>query len=209
MLAGLIGNGFGTQEMALNSINLSFNSVRLQFSPLSDDDLQLGLELWTDPEITKFVGGPRTIEELTQDHHKYIRRCAGGAIGVWTLTPLGSDDQIGTCILLPMPIEEDDTDWDLVVGDGLPDAPIEVGYILKKSAWGKGYATEACTRMIDFGFENTELEEIVASIDRNNMASGNVLIKSGLKPAGDQLSYGEICPFFRITRDDWKKKHDH
>jgi len=187
-------------------IDLTFESERMAFKPLAEDDLPLAIELWTDPEITKFVGGTTPEETLRRDHHRYMRRCAGGVIGIWTLTPHNQNEKIGTAILLPMPTELNDTDWDLVTGDGLPNAQIEVGYILKKSAWGRGYATEACTRLIEFGFHNSDLDEIVASIDRENIASRNVLLKSGLKPDGEQLSYGDICPFFKITRSVWNER---
>lgn len=186
-----------------NPIELTFKSERLLFRPLCDIDQALAIELWTDPEVTQYVGGTATETELRENHRKYMRRCARGVIGIWTLTRLDNNEQIGTAILLPMPEELDDTDWDLVVGDDLPDAQIEVGYILKKSAWGKGYATEACKKLVAFGFENSTLDEIVASIDYNNEASRNVLLKSGLQEAGEELSYGEICPFFRISRKLW------
>lgn len=188
-------------------IELVFKSERLIFKPLSEEDRELSIELWTDPELTKFVGGHSTEAELNRDHSKFMRRCAGGAVGIWTVTTLDQDQKIGTAILLPMPIEKDDTDWDLVCGDDLPIGPIEVGYIFKKSAWGKGYATEVCRRLIEFGFANTTLEEIVASTDAENYASQRVLVKSGMEYLGEQLSYGEICPFFSINRKAWSEKN--
>ncbi|MEM7216640.1 MAG: GNAT family N-acetyltransferase, partial [Pseudomonadota bacterium] len=163
----------------------------------------LSLELWTDPDITRFVGGARSEAELIEGHPLYMRRCALGCIGIWTLAIRESDEKIGTAILLPMPVEEDDTNWDMVAGEGLPDCEIEVGYILKKSAWGKGYATEACKRLIQFGFEATELEEIVASTDVDNSASQSVLLKSGMRSEGLRKSYAIMCPGFRITRTQW------
>ncbi|MEM9330408.1 MAG: GNAT family protein [Pseudomonadota bacterium] len=183
---------------------LVFESERLLFRPLDHGDLALSLALWTDPEITKYVGGAQDKQTLISEHTKYMRRCAGGCIGVWTLTTLGSGEQIGTAILLPMPIEEIDTDWDLVVGEELPDCDIEVGYILKKSAWGMGYATEACLRLVQFGFENTDLQAIVATTDFDNLASQNVLKKSGFIFEGVRRSYAEDCPGFRITRSQWE-----
>lgn len=192
------------------NFDLTFKSERLLYRPLAQDDVELSVEIWSDPEITKYMGGAVSREELIADHHKYMRRCADGAIGVWTLTTLDEGEKIGTAILLPMPIQTDQTDWELLLGKGLPDALIEVGYALKKGAWGKGYATEACKALIDFGFLNTQLEEIVACTDARNLASGHVLMKSGLVREEDRLSYGEICPFFRITRAAWsaERKHD-
>ena len=74
----------------------------------------------------------------------WVRRGGDGSIGVWCIKDRQSQAKLGTGALLPMPIEEDDTDWDLVVPGQLPDAEIEIGYFLKPSAWGIGIATEAC-----------------------------------------------------------------
>ncbi len=106
-------------------------------------------------------------------------------------------------ILLPLPIEEDDRNWDLVVGDDVPDCEIEIGYILKKSAWGKGYATEATKRLLKFAFEETPLEELVATTNSENTASQRVLEKSGLVYEGMRRAYAVDCPGYRITRQQW------
>jgi len=85
----------------------------------------------------------------------------------------------------------------------IPDRETEVGYILKRSAWGKGYATEACKRMLRFGFEHTPLHEIVACIDPANENSRKVLLKSGLLEEGLIKAYSLEIPGFRITRTKW------
>ena len=96
------------------------------------------------------------------------------------------------------PIELDDTDWELVAGEQIPEGDIEIGYILKKSAWGKGYATEACNRLLKFAFEETPLQEVVAVIDAENTASRKVLEKCGLSYQGQVRSYAGSNPGFRI-----------
>ncbi|MEO0328358.1 MAG: GNAT family N-acetyltransferase [Pseudomonadota bacterium] len=184
-------------------MKLEFNSTRLSFSPLSIDDLDMAIDLWTDPEIAKYVGGHRSEEHIREEHPLAMRRCAGGCIGIWTLTTKAENQKIGTAILLPMPVEEDDTNWDLVIGDDVPDGDIEIGYILKKEAWGKGYATEACKRLLRFAFEVSPLTELVASTDARNKASQNVLLKSGMLSLGLIRSYGENCPGFKITKEEW------
>ncbi|MCP4193831.1 MAG: GNAT family N-acetyltransferase, partial [Planctomycetaceae bacterium] len=105
--------------------------------------------------------------------------------------------------LLPMPVEEDDTDWDLLIPGYMPDNDIEVGYFLKKSAWGQGYATEVCSRLLKVAFEEMPLSEVVASYDEGNNASRNVLLKCGLVERGTRRCYGEDGPDLRITREEW------
>ncbi len=187
-----------------NQIELEFESERLRFRPLVVEDLDLAIEQWTDPEVTKYAGGKTyTKKELIAEMPNVVRRCAGGCIGVWCLTDKATNEKVGTAILLPMPVEEDDTNWDLVTGDEIPEGDIEIGYILKQAAWGSGYATEACTRLLQFAFEDSPLKIVVASIDAKNKASERVLLKSGLVPQGIIYSYGAMCPGFRITKSEW------
>jgi RimJ/RimL family protein N-acetyltransferase len=85
----------------------------------------------------------------------------------------------------------------------MPDGDIEVGYFLKRSAWGKGYATEACKRIIQMAFEESPLTEVVATFEAGNVASRNVLDKAGFVDRGTMRCYGEDGPNYRITREEW------
>lgn len=73
--------------------------------------------------------------------------------------------------LLPIPIKEDGTDRGLVDESISVNYEVEIGYILKKSAWGRGIATEIATELLKFGFEHGGLPVIVAVIDDDNIAS--------------------------------------
>ncbi len=57
----------------------------------------------------------------------------------------------------------------------------EIGYNLGKKYWGKGYATEAMTRVVDFALNILEITEIVGRYAKENSASGNVMKKLGFE----------------------------
>ena len=187
-------------------MNLSFKSNRLLLRPHSEADLDIETEIGTDPEVMKYVGNVEAEDEIARNMPKYTKRCAGGCIGVWCVIEQLTMEKLGTAILLPLPIEEEDTNWNLVVGDELPDCEIEIGYMLKRSAWGKGYATEATKRLLKFAFEETPLQEIVATTDPQNIASQRVLEKCGLVNEGTRRAYAAECFGFRITRQQWLEK---
>ncbi|MBT4890386.1 MAG: GNAT family N-acetyltransferase [Rhodospirillales bacterium] len=171
------------------------------------DDLDLAVELFTDPEVVQYVCDVMTPDSIEQALPTYIKRCGGGCIGVWCITETSSNQKLGTVALLPLPIELDDTDWSLLEGPGIPDGDIETGYFLKKLAWGKGYATEAVNRILRFAFENTPLQEIVATLDDENYKSRNVLEKAGLREVGKRFCYAEAnCPDLRITKEEWLER---
>jgi len=188
---------------SMSGVNLELATDRLVLRPLVQDDWEMALEMFMDPEVMKFVADVSSEEALAEEMKAAIRRGAGGRIGVWCVLQRETGEKLGTAALLPLPIEEDDTDWSLLQEDRYPDAEIEVGYILKRSAWGNGYATEACHRLVQFAFEETELDEIVAVTDPRNAVSQKVLGKCGFRDEGLRRAYAEECPDFRISRHQW------
>lgn len=60
----------------------------------------------------------------------------------------------------------------------------EVGYILNSDYWRMGIITEALCKVIDFGFNNMNLNKIEAKCISGNIASEKVMIKSGMSLDG-------------------------
>lgn len=58
--------------------------------------------------------------------------------------------------------------------------PLEAGYVIKHSEWGKGYATEVLTELVRYAKEELDCTEIVANIDERNTASLRVAEKCGV-----------------------------
>lgn len=47
----------------------------------------------------------------------------------------------------------------------------EIGYILKKEFWHKGYARECVSALLDYAFNNLKLEKVIFEIRPNNLPS--------------------------------------
>lgn len=79
-----------------------------------------------------------------------------------------------------------------------------------KNYHGRGYATEAVNAMVDFCFENTELQRIWTDVDVNNIASCKVLEKCGFTKEGT-IRQGKMvsiwCDYhiYGILKSDWNK----
>jgi ribosomal-protein-alanine N-acetyltransferase len=58
---------------------------------------------------------------------------------------------------------------------------LEVGYAIEKAHWGKGFATEAAEKFIEYAFENIKPDKIVAVAEPKNLASRRVMEKLGMK----------------------------
>jgi ribosomal-protein-alanine N-acetyltransferase len=85
----------------------------------------------------------------------------------------------------------------------------EIGYILRRDHWGKGYATEAAALMIDLAFRDLGLNRVWAVCDPDNPASARVMEKVGMRfegcLRGDLLVRGAFRDslLYGIVADDW------
>lgn len=185
------------------AMSSSLNSERLVLTPLDILDVDAAIEMFTNPAVTKYVCDLMTEDEIRQEMSVWIKRGGDGCIGIWCISDRKSKEKYGSVFLLPMPIDDDDTNWIDVVPGVMPAGDVEIGYCLKERAWGRGYATEACKRLLRFAFEETPLQEVVASVDDQHEASMRVLTKSGLTYRGRRWAYAEDCPDWRISKSEW------
>lgn len=58
----------------------------------------------------------------------------------------------------------------------------EIGYLLVRKFWNKGYATEGAIACRDFAFKNLCKKKVVSIIRDNNIPSQNVALRIGMKP---------------------------
>jgi ribosomal-protein-alanine N-acetyltransferase len=85
---------------------------------------------------------------------------------------------------------------------------IQVGYILFKHYWGRGYATEMSIALLRYGFTQMRLPQIVAITDLPHVVSQRVLLKAGLHRNGERsFAHPRYAdgPFAWFERDaaDW------
>ncbi len=89
-----------------------------------------------------------------------------------------------------------------------PEAP-ELGYWLGVEHWGQGFATEAARAVIDFTFEEFEVEHLISGARVANPSSRNILEKCGFQWSGVELhrfeALGSSTPVdcFRLSRSVW------
>ena len=163
---------------------LVLETERLRLTPFSFADEDIARAVLCDPRVMRYVADAMTAEEVTEMMPDATRRGAGGRIGMWCATRKDSGAKIGDGVLMPLPIDDHESDWSQLAVDAYPANQIEVGYLLVPSAWGQGFATEICTRLLRFAFEQTVLPEVVAVTDPDNAKSQRVLTKCGMRPLG-------------------------
>ena len=78
---------------------------------------------------------------------------------------------------------------------------VEVGYRLLPEAWGRGFATEGATALVDYGFDDLGLARIIGVTHPRNKASQRVLQKAGLEDVGWGRYYDRRLRLFAAERD--------
>lgn len=86
----------------------------------------------------------------------------------------------------------------------------EIGYCMSRKHWGMGIMSESLTAVIDYLFSEVRFNRIAAMHDTNNIASGKVMIKSGMKYEGtlrqaklrDSNGFYDLA-IYSILKDEW------
>ena len=143
---------------------------RLVLRQFTYADVPLLVELDSDPEVTRFITGglPTSREEIETEHLpaflSYYESSTG--FGFWAVVEKSSGAFLGWFHFRPAP--------------GAPADQPELGYRLRRNAWGRGYATEGSRALIDAGFSIHGVRRVVAETMATNVASRRVMEKAGL-----------------------------
>jgi [ribosomal protein S5]-alanine N-acetyltransferase len=82
---------------------------------------------------------------------------------------------------------------------------VEIGWWLVPSAWGRGYATEAGRALRDEAFERVRLARIVGRYRPENVASGRVMERLGMRVAFDTRGrHGEDVRLYELDHAGWE-----
>ncbi len=107
---------------------------------------------------------------------------------------------------------------DLVVHLTQQGRTAEIGYTLARDAWGKGYAVEATTALVEYLFETMDVTRIEAMLHPDNPASAMVLERVGLLFEGhtrssfwlgDENSDDWIYGMIRSDWESWRERPRH
>jgi len=148
---------------------------RLLLRAWSDDDLDAFAAMCSDPEVMRHFPNVLTREQSEQ----LVSRARD------------KRQKDGFCV---SPVEVKSTgEFVGFVGLSRPaynaplpfDPCVEIGWRLKRSAWGQGYAGEAARAWLRFGFETIGLSEIVAFTIPANVASRKVMERIGMRRDAD------------------------
>jgi len=173
-------------------MSATFETHRFLLRPREPADYDACLAMDRDPTVVRYVAKPWSNAE---EHVTFLRRRIAEAfpagLGYWSILPKDQkDDFLGWVMLCPTSVAR---------------GGIEIGWRLKRAAWGRGIATEAAQPILAQGVATAKLEQVVADIHPDNLGSMRVAEKLGLRFAGMVDYDGEPARRYRITREMYEK----
>ncbi|GHD42559.1 GNAT family N-acetyltransferase [Streptomyces galbus] len=147
---------------------------RLALRRWRDSDLAPWAAMNADPEVREHLGDLLTREQSDASVARFRAEFEQRGHGWWAVEVAATGEFIGFAGLDP-------------VDDGLPFDGVEIGWRLARPAWGHGYATEAASAVLTFGFDALRLPEILAVTTATNFRSQAVMRRIGMTrdPDGD------------------------
>jgi RimJ/RimL family protein N-acetyltransferase len=148
------------------------HTARLRLRPWRDEDKAPFRALNADSRVVEFF--PSILSAAESD--ALAERCqaliAQHGWGFWAVECKATQAFIGFLGLHAQP-------------EALPFSPcVEIGWRLAHRYWGRGYASEAATGALRFGFDRLELEQIVAFTAIGNLRSRAVMERIGMREDG-------------------------
>lgn len=187
-------------------MRIFLETERLLLREFTADDVDNLVDLDGDPEVMQFItGGLTTSREAIENETlpaflSYYDRYPG--YGFWAAIERSTGDFLGWFHFRP--------------AEGHPEDEPELGYRLRKSSWGKGYAAEGSRALIRKGFLEFGVRRVVAEAMVVHTASRRVMEKAGLTLA---RTFHQDWPYpidgddqgdveYALTREDWAREHD-
>ena len=151
--------------------------------PISIDDLDDFVALHADPEVTRFItrfDRAQAEERLLQNDAEWRER----GHGMLAILDRGAGGFLGRAAIKYWP-QFDET---------------ELGWALRREAWGHGYATEAAGACADWAFSELPVPYLTAMVSPENARSIRVAERLGMSPLREDVLLGEPVVVHALQR---------
>ena len=172
------------------------DSKRLRLRPVQESDIPDLMKVNGDDEVTRFL--PYASWRSIEDGKAWFERMSNlgltSTVLQFVIVEKKASRIIGTCLLF----RYDESS-----------ARIEIGYVMGRAHWGKGFTHEALSALLSYTFEVYQLRRVEAEVDPRNIASNRLLLKLGFVCEGllRKRWVGKGNPYdtniYGLLRDEW------
>jgi RimJ/RimL family protein N-acetyltransferase len=166
-------------RLVQRAAELRLETERLLLRRLTPADVDTAVAHELDPEIMRFIRDVPTPEAARQKVLAFLEpwRAEEGRWLILAVVPKGQERMVG------------------IVGCRVTTAAheaMELGYRLHSDVHGRGYASEASQRLVDFLFDEVGLHKLIALCTAENTGSYRVMEKLGMQREGCMRQYARI-----------------
>lgn len=143
-------------------------------------DVQPMFDIHQDPDVMRFVGTPGNITIAWRNVAMMIGHWQMLGYGMWIVVERTSGEVVGRAGL-----------WNEAGGPG-----VELGWLIRRSAWGRGLATEAAQAALDWAWRHVDTDHIISVIHAANLPSIRIAEKLGQRlEKTDVVNGAEVCTY--------------
>jgi len=172
---------------------------RVRLRAPTPEDADAVFALFSDPEVMRYWSRPPMTARAEAEGliAEILDGFSQRTILNWMVTSRQDDALIGTCALFRVDARH---------------RRAEIGYSLRRDHWGRGFAVEAVSLLLDWSFRTLGLHRIEADIDPRNDGSRKLLERLGFASegllreryfVGDEISDTEL---FGLLASDWESR---
>jgi RimJ/RimL family protein N-acetyltransferase len=163
---------------------------RLRLRQLTADDQDFVVEMLADREVMRHYPRPLSRDESLAWIDRQLMRYARDGHGLWLTELRDGGGPVGQVGLAMQPVS----------GTLLP----EIAYLLHRTFWGYGYATEAACAVRDWAFECRGYGQVISLIRPENLPSQAVARRVGMTLWKDMAHAGLVHHVFSRMRAEGK-----
>ncbi|TDK27883.1 N-acetyltransferase [Arthrobacter crusticola] len=168
----------------------TYSTDRLALRNWTEEDAGFVLDLYSRIEVQRFIGrSPHLMVDPAEAHERLEawRRRDDGVHGIWAVEVDETRRLAGVLLLKPIPLSAGVSD---------PAGETEIGWHFHPDFWGRGYAAEAASAVLQHGFAQG-LERVVAVTHLQNRRSQRVCERIGMRHLGVSTRYYDTaCELF-------------
>lgn len=169
--------GFPIQAVFLQKQQPICESERIFLRPYTQADFVALHRILSDKETMYAWGHSFSKKESQEWLDKQLAHYQQYGFGIWAIMEKQSGEIIGNAGL-------NHTEINL---KGKTQEVVEIGYLLHRDFWNKGYGSEAARMCVKYGFETLGLEEVYCLIKEDNLSSLKVAQKLAMQKVGEYL----------------------
>jgi RimJ/RimL family protein N-acetyltransferase len=169
----------------IETMPFSITTERLYLREMNLGDLDFIAEMLSHPEVMEYYPKLYSRGEAKDWIDRQIRRYEEDGHGLWLVEDRATSSSIGQVGLCLQQIK----------GRALP----EIGYLIHRSFWRKGFAIEAAIAVREYSFRELGHQEVFSLIKPANKPSQAVARRLGMRVEQTVLFHGVLHLLYRVS----------